>query len=180
MNPAFKTALVSGGLGLFGAGVADVAAHDPLDRSAGSLSEVRDHMEALPEQVQQVAIGTVGRAANPQIRALVMSALQGAPPEQILAALPGAPKDLKDLIKAAHEVSAVDPQLATAVIDVGMRMNAFDEEAGARGQEVRQVAEALNAGEAGESSLPAILGGAGLGTGGAILQHLLSKRAVRS
>jgi hypothetical protein len=58
-------------------------------------------------------------------------------------------------------------------------MTAFDAEAAERGQSIGQVAPALEAG-AGVSSLPAILGGAGLGTGGAILQHLLNRMGAKT
>jgi hypothetical protein len=58
-------------------------------------------------------------------------------------------------------------------------MTAFDAEAAERGQSIDQVAPALEAG-AGTSPLPALLGGAGLGSGGAILQHLLNRMDAKA
>jgi len=177
MYPELKTAVVAGALGAFGAGAADMAAHDAMDRSAGSLQELRDYTASVDPQVMRVALATVDRVKDPRARQMVMGALMGAPPDQVLAAVPGAPKEFKDIVKIAHEASQAAPELARGAADIGMRMNAFDAEAGARGHDISQVAPALEAG-AGESSLPKILGAAGLGTGGAILQHLLNRRAV--
>lgn len=177
MYPALKTATMAGGLGIFGAGVADMAAHDDMDRSAGALQQLRDHAASVDPRVMQVAVATVDRVKDPRARQMVMGVLAGAAPEQVLAAVPGAPKEFKEIVKIAHEVSQADPDLARGVADIGMRMNAFDAEAGARGHDITQVAPALEAG-AGTSALPAILGAAGLGSGGAILQHLLNRRAV--
>lgn len=177
MYPALKTATMAGGLGIFGAGVADMAAHDAMDRSAGSLQELRDHFAGVDPRVQQAAMATVDTIKNPRIREVVMAAFMGMPPDQITAQVPGAPKEFVKMVQTAYEIGQSDPQLAAGVVDIGMRMNAFDAEAGARGHDISQVAPALEAG-AGTSPLPAILGAAGLGTGGAILQHLLNRRAV--
>jgi hypothetical protein len=177
MYPALKTAMMGGGLGLFGAGVADMAAHDEMDRSAGSLQDLRNHAAGVDPRVMQVALQTVDTIKNPRIREVVMGAFMGMPPEQITAQVPDAPKEFVKMVKTAYEIGRADPQLAAGVVDIGMRMNAFDAEAAARGQDITQVAPALEAG-AGESPLPAILGGAGLGSGGAILQHLLNRRGA--
>lgn len=177
MYPALKTATMAGGLGLFGAGVADMAAHDDMDRSAGSLQGLRDYVAGLDPRAMQVVLATVDRAPDPVAREMIMDALKGVPADQILASTPGAPKEFKDAVKLASEVSAGAPDLAAVAVDVARRMTAFDAEAAERELSIGEVAPALEAG-AGTSPLPAILGGAGLGTGGAILQHLLNRRTV--
>ena len=177
MYPALKTAAISGALGLAGAGVTDMAVNDAMDRSASSLQELRDYAASLDPRAMQVVLATVDQAPDPVAREMIMDALRGMPAEQILAGAPAAPKEFKAAVKLASEVSAGAPDLAAAALSVGQRMTAFDAEAAERGQSIDQVAPALEAG-AGTSPLPAILGGAGLGTGGAILQHLLNRRGA--
>ena len=178
MHPALKTAMMGGGLGLLGAAGANIAFHDEMDYAGETVKELRGDLDALPPQVAQAVIRTVGVSMDPQARELVMAALSGTPPEQILAAMPGAPKEFKSLIKGAGELAVGAPQVAQQAIAMGMKMNAFEAEAQGRNLDPAAVGEAVNSGEAGVSALPAILGGAGLGTGGAILQHLLNRRTV--
>jgi len=178
MYPALKTAAMGGGLGLLGAAGANIASHDEMDYTGETLKGIRGELAAMPPQVAQAVMGTVGVASDPQMRELVMATLAGAPPEQILAAMPGAPKEFKSLIKGAGELAVGAPQVAQQAIAMGMKMNAFEAEAAGRNLDPGAVGEAVNSGEAGVSSLPAILGGAGLGTGGAILQHLLNRRGA--
>jgi hypothetical protein len=166
------------GLGLMGAGGADMLAHDELDYSTDSLEAIRTEMGQLQPAVAEAVLRTVGSAATPELRSLVMATLSGAPPEQVLAAVPEAPKEIKDLIKMSGELAAGAPQVAAKAVDMGMKMSALDQKVGRAGLELDQVVEAANTDTAGHSSLPAILGGAGLGTGAALLHHLMAKRAA--
>lgn len=178
MYPALKTAALAGGLGLGGAVGADMAANDGMDRTGETLKSIRSELSALPPQVAQAVMGTVGRTANSGERELIMATLAGAPPDQVLATLPGASNDLRRLIKDAGALAAGAPQVAQQAIAIGTKMNAFEAEAQSRNLDPAAVSEAVNSGEAGTSPLPAILGAAGLGSGGAILQHLLNRRTV--
>ncbi len=179
MFPALKTAAMSGALGLAGAGVADMTVNDAMDRSASSLQELRDYAASLDPRAMQVVLATVNQAPDPVAREMIMDALKGTPAEQILAGMPAAPKEFKAAVKLASQVSAGAPDLAAAALGVGQRMTAFDAEAAERGQSIDQVVPALEAG-AGTSPLPALLGGAGLGSGGAILQHLLNRMDAKA
>jgi hypothetical protein len=165
------------GLGLVGAGAANMLAHDAEDYAADDLRGLRGDLEALPPELQQAVMQTVG-ATSGTPRKLVMAALSGASPDEIIALAPEAPKEFKQLIKRTAELAAGAPQAAAVINQMGARMEAFEGEAAEAGRQPRDIATAVNENTAGHSPLPAILGGAGLGTGAALLHHLLTKKAV--
>jgi hypothetical protein len=180
MYPALRTAAMAGGLGLAGAAGADWATHDGMDYTGETLKSIRSDLAALPPQAAQAVMGTVGRTADSGERELVMATLAGTPPDQVLATMPGAPSELRRLIKDAGALAAGAPQIAQQAIAIGMKMNGFEAEAQGRNLDPAAVSEAVNSGEAGTSPLPALLGGAGLGSGGAILQHLLNRMGAKT
>jgi len=180
MFPALKTAAMGGVAGLAGAAGLDRMAHDEIDYTGETLKSIRSELAAMPPQVAQAVMGTVGRTTNSGERELVMATLAGAPPDQVLATMPGAPNELRRLVKDAGALAAGAPQIAQRAIAIGMKMSGFEAEAQANGVDPVAVGEAVNSGEAGTSPLPALLGGAGLGSGGAILQHLLNRMDAKA
>ena len=165
------------GLGLAGAGGANMLAHDAEDYVADDLRGLRGELEALPPELQQAVMQTVG-ATSGSSRKLVMAALAGAPPEEIIALAPEAPKELRQLIKRTSELAAGAPEAAAMISQMGARMEAFEGGVAEAGRQPRDIAMAVEQNSAGHSPLPAILGGAGLGTGAALLHHLMAKKAV--
>ena len=167
--------------GILGAGTgavgANMLAHDSEDYAADDLRGLRGDLEALPPELQQAVMQTVG-ATSGSSRKLVMAALAGAPPEEIIALAPEAPKELKQLIQKTAALAQGAPQAAAVISQMGTRMEAFEGEVAEAGRQPRDIAMAVEQNSAGHSPLPAILGGAGLGTGAALLHHLMAKRAV--
>lgn len=169
---------LTGLAGIVGGGIAaDALAHDSEDYAADDLRGLRGDLEALPPELQQAVMQTVG-ATSGMPRKLVMAALSGASPDEIIALAPEAPKELKQLIKRTAELAAGAPEAAAMISQMGARMEAFEGGVTEAGRQPQDIAMAVEQNSAGHSPLPAILGGAGLGTGTALLHHLMAKRAV--
>ena len=166
---------LAGGIG--GAIGFDALAHDSEDYLADDLRTLRKDAQALPPELQQAMVNTVG-AVNGEPRMWVLAALAGSPPEQILAAVPDAPKEFKQLIKRTAELAAGAPEAAAVIGQMGARMVALEGDINHAGHVPSVISKAVDEGTAGHSPLPAILGGAGLGTGAALLHHLMAKRAA--
>jgi hypothetical protein len=159
-----------------GAVAADHFAHDAEDYVADDLRDLREMIAGLPPEVQEAARNSVGAVPAGGARKLVMATLAGAPAEEVIAVAGDAPKEFKDLIKRTSELAQGAPQAAAAILAVGERMNQFESDASEAGLATGEITEKVHDGTAGHSSLPAILGGAGLGTGAALLSHLTRKR----
>ena len=171
--------ILTGSLGASaGSLAADALAHDAEDYAAEDVRWIRESIASMPPGLQQAVLGTVGATTGVAPRQLVMAALAGAPVEEVMARAQGGSKELKMAIKNGAQLAATSPEVATMAAAFGKKMSDFETQAEGIGREPIEIVTAMNEGTVGHSPLPAILGGAGLGTGTALLHHLMAKRAV--
>ena len=177
MYPELKTALLSAAAGAAGAYGADVAAHDEWDRAASMLRRDQAALASLPAAGQEELVNLFAAAADGEQREALASVLRGTPVAQVTGGVPLPSEDLQKAIIHASELAAGNPDLARQVAAVGMQMADSRTRLADERLDPAAVYAHMVTG-AGTSSLPAILGAAGLGTGGAILQHQLYRRGA--
>lgn len=171
--------LAVGALGAGGAAAADALAHDPTDRAAQQYKDFAGAYQGSDELTQKVFAGVFGQGETSlKDRIIAVGILTGELP-------PGAAEQGKKMadtpagkkgIALAAEVMMHRPELGPPVAKLAEREIRMTVQAKKNGLTSDQVAQAADQG-AGVSPLPAILGGAGVGSGAAIVASLLNRRA---
>jgi len=174
------TALAVGGLGAGGAIAADALAHDPMDRIAQQYKDFRGAYQGADELAQKVYVGVFGQGET-SLKDRIMAAgiLSGELP-------PGAAEEAKKMadtpagkkgIDLAAKVMMNRPELGPPAAKLAEREISLTAQTKTSGLTSEQVTQAADQG-AGVSPLPAMLGGAGVGSGAAIVASLLNRRAA--